>query len=396
MKRRDFIVGTGAAALTAVSYGNILGANDKIGVAVVGTGRRGRWVLGEMLKTNQIKPVVFCDVWDEQVKRTIDFLALGKIPMTYDLDEVLTNRNVDAVLLATPDHLHKNYAIRILEAGKHLLLEKPVTLHFDEGPVLEEAVASSSVICQTGTQQRSGQMYQRVKEEFFGDSKKLGDIVFVRAVWSNFGWQRRQLKQQPKPENFKWDTFLGPAPKTDYYWPRYDGWRHYKEYGTGILSDLLTHWGDVAQWMMNDTNPLNAVTTGGIYHMNDDRTNPDTVNTIIQYKNGWNFTFECSVMPVKNKHDSVLFHGTEGKLELFRSGYIYTPHKGKSMVFENTENLTYAHARNFLDAIKKGTKLSAPIEVGLNAVKPSHLAAASYWSGQRMQFNADQTKIIAS
>ncbi|MBS9463529.1 Gfo/Idh/MocA family oxidoreductase [Flagellimonas sp. 389] len=396
MKRRDFIVGTGAAALTAVSYGNILGANDKIGIAVVGAGRRGRWVLGEMLKTNQIKPVIFCDVWDEQVKRTIDYLALGDIPMTYNLDEVLTNKNVDAVLLATPDHLHKNYAIQILEAGKHLLLEKPVTLHFDEGTELKEAVVGSNVICQTGTQQRSAQMYQRVKEEFFGGSKKLGDIVFVRAVWSNFGWQRRQLEQRPKPENFKWDMFLGPAPKTEYYWPRYDGWRHYKEYGTGILSDLLTHWGDVAQWMMDDTNPLNAVTTGGIYHMKDDRTNPDTVNTIVQYKGGWNFTFECSILPIKNQHDSVLFHGTEGKLELFRSGYRYTPHKGKPMAFQNAENLTYAHAKNFLDAIKGKTRLSAPIEVGLNAVKPSHLAAASYWSGQRMQFNADQTKIIAS
>lgn len=394
MKRRDFIIGTGAAALTAASYGNILGSNDKIGLAVVGAGRRGRWVLGEMLKTNQVRPVMFCDVWDEQVKRTTDYLELGKIPMTYDLEEVLSNDNVDAVLLATPDHLHKNYAIRILAAGKHLLLEKPVTLHYKEGAILKEAVANSGVVCQTGTQQRSGQMYKRVKEEFFGDSKKLGDMVFVRAVWSNFGWQRRQLEQQPMPNNFKWETFLGPSQKMDYYWPRYDGWRHYKEYGTGILSDLLTHWGDVAQWMMDDTDPLNAVTTGGIYHLKDDRTNPDTVNTIIKYKGGWNFTFECSVMPVKNQHDSVLFHGTEGQLELFRAGYIYTPHKGDSIIFENDENLTYAHVKNFFDAIKTGAQLTAPIDVGLNAVKPSHLAAASYWSGKRMQFNANQTDII--
>ncbi len=394
MKRRDFIIGTGAAALTAASYGNILGANDKIGIAVVGAGRRGRWVLGEMLKTNQVKPIIFCDVWDQQVRRTIYYLELGEVPMTYDLEEVLTNDRVDAILLATPDHLHKGYAVRILAAGKHLLLEKPVTLHYKEGDALKQAVANSGVVCQTGTQQRSGQMYQRVKEEFFGGSKKLGDIVFVRAVWSNFGWQRRQLEQQPMPQNFKWDMFLGPAPKTDYYWPRYDGWRHYKEYGTGILSDLLTHWGDVAQWMMEDTDPLNAVTTGGIYHLKDDRTNPDTVNTIIQYKAGWNFTFECSVMPIVNPHDSVLFHGTEGKLELFRSGYIYTPHKGDQVVFENNENLTYAHVKNFFDAIKTGAKLTAPINVGLNAVKPSHLAAASYWSGKRMEFNANQTEII--
>ncbi len=394
MKRRDFIVGTGAATLTAMSYGNILGANDKIGVAVVGAGRRGRWVFRKMLETNRINPVLLCDVWDEQVKRTKQFVNQDKIPMTYDLDEVLSNDKVDAILLATPDHLHKNYATRILEAGKHLLLEKPVTLHYKEGQPLKEAVQKNGVVCQTGTQQRSGTMYQQVKEEFFGGSKKLGDIVFVRAVWSNFGWQRRSLKEQPRPKNFKWDTFLGPSPKMEYSWPRYDGWRHYKEYGTGILSDLLTHWGDVAQWMMDDADPVNAVTTGGIYHLKDDRTNPDTVNTIIQYKGGWNFTFECSVLEIKNRHDSVLFHGTKGNLELFRAGYIYTPHDGSPVVFENKESLDEAHVINFLDAIRTGKKLSAPIEVGLDAVKPSHLAAAAYWSGKRMKFNDEQTDII--
>ena len=237
-------------------------------------------------------------------------------------------------------------------------------------------------------------MFQRVKEEFFGGSKVLGDIIFVRAVWSNFGWQRRSLKQQPMPKNFHWETFLGNSPKMEYNWPRYDGWRHYKEYGTGILSDLLTHWGDVAQWMMDDVNPMNATTTGGIYHLKDGRTNPDTVNTILQYKGGWNFTFECSILPVKNQHDSVLFHGTKGKLEVFRAGYIFTPHEGSQVVFENKENLTRAHMENFLDGMVLGKKVSAPIQVGLDAVKPSHLAAASYWSGKRMKFNEGQTDII--
>ncbi|WP_422859898.1 Gfo/Idh/MocA family protein [Flagellimonas sp. S174] len=394
MKRRDFLLSTGALALAANSYSNILGANDKVGVALVGAGRRGRWVLKELLATNRIEPVMFCDVWDEQIKRTQEYTNTNNVKTTFDLDEVLSNPKVDAVVLATPDHLHMDYAIRILKAGKHLLLEKPVTLHYKEGIPLKKAVMESNVICQTGTQQRSSSMFQKAKEEFFGGSRVLGDIVFARAVWSNFGWQRRKLEEQPMPENFKWDTFLGNSPKVDYHWPRYDGWRHYKEYGTGILSDLLTHWGDVAQWMMDDANPMNATTTGGIYHLKDGRTNPDTVNTILQYKDGWNFTFECSILPVKNQHDSVLFHGTEGKLELFRAGYIFTPHKGSPVVFENDENLTKAHMENFLDGVVLGKKVSAPIHIGLEAVRPSHLAAASYWSGKRMKFNDDQTDII--
>jgi len=324
------------------------------------------------------------------MKRTKEQLKLGSVNVVYTLDEILANDKVDAVILATPDHLHTNYAIRILAANKHLYLEKPVTLHYNEGPILKKAVTNSKVVCQTGTQQRSGSLYKQVKEEFFGGSKKLGDIIFVRAVWSNFGWQRRKIAPQPKPKKFSWETFLGPSPQVPYEWARYDAWRNYKEYGTGILSDLLTHWGDVAQWMMDDSDPLNAVTTGGIYHLKDGRSNPDTVNSILQYKDGWNFTFECTVMPIKNAHDSVLFHGTEGNLELFRSGYIYTPHQKTPEVVQTTESLDEAHVLNFISAVQKGTPLSAPITVGLDAVKPSHLAAQAYWTGKRVAYSEDQ------
>lgn len=395
MNRREFIASSSAAALfTCASYGRIKGANDRLGVALVGCGRRGRWILDKMLKTNRIDVIVLCDVWSEQMAKGIEQMGLGKVPMVYHLDEVLSNEKVDAVILATPDHLHTSYASRILASKKHLFLEKPVTLHYADGDGLKNAVQQSGMICQTGTQQRSGTLYRKVKDEFFSGSNILGDIVFARAAWSDFGWQRRNVKSRSRPKSFEWETFLGPAPKIPYDWGRYDAWRHYKEYGAGILSDLLTHWGDVAQWMMDDPNPKNAVTTGGIYHLKDGRTNPDTVNTIIQYEEGWNFTFECSILPVKNENDSVLFHGTKGKLEVFRAGYIYTPHGESAKYIENPESLDELHVTNFLNAISFGEKPNAPIEIGLQAVKPSHLAAASYWSGKRMTFNKDQTQII--
>ncbi len=393
MKRRDFVIGTGAALLSAASYGHIIGANDKLGVALVGAGRRGRWVLKKMLDTGAFRPIILCDVWDEQIKRTKDFLKLEKVAETFDIDEVLSHKDVDIVLLASPDHLHKSYALKVLAANKHLYLEKPVTLHYEEGSFLRSALENSNVVCQTGTQQRSSAMYNQIKEEFFSGSNKLGKIVFVDAAWSNFGWQRRVVNPRPQPKKFKWDTFLGDSTKVPYDWKRYDAWRNYKEYGAGILSDLLTHWVDVAQWMMDDATPLNAVTAGGIYHLKDGRTNPDTVNSIIQYNN-WNFSFECSVMPVKNTHDSVMFKGTEGNLEVFRSGYIYTPHGGNEKVYQNEEDLDLVHINNFISAIKTGKKPSADIQVGLDAVKPSHLAVSAYWKNKKVAFNADETEIV--
>jgi predicted dehydrogenase len=394
MKRRDFITSMGAMAFTAVSYNKIMGANDRLGLALVGTGRRGRHVMGKMLDTGRCNLIMLCDVWDQQRHRAKQELSLSNVKETHALEDVLTNKDVEAVLIATPDHLHKNYSVQVVNAGRHLFLEKPATLHYEEGEAVLKAVRNSGKICQTGTQQRSGSHYKQAKEEFFSDSKKLGEIVFVRTKWSDFGWQRRQIEPRPKPRNFHWERFLGPAPDVHYNWAHYDAWRNYKQYGAGILSDLLTHWADVAQWYMEDANPLNAVVTGGIYYMKDDRTNPDTVNSTHQYQGGWNLSFECTIMPIKNERASVLFHGTEGKLEIFREGYIYTPHGKAPQQVEARTDIDLEHVTDFFDAIKENRKPSADIEIGLQAVKPAHLAVAAYGSGKRMGFNKDQTKII--
>ena len=394
MKRRDFITTMGAITFTAASYNRIMGANDRLGLALVGTGRRGRHVMSKMMETGKGELLMLCDIWEEQRKRARQELSLKNVKETYALEDVLADDNIDAVLIATPDHLHKDYSIKVVNTGRHLYLEKPATLHFEEGQPILEAVRKRGIICQTGTQQRSGSHYLQAKEEFFDGSKKLGDIVFVRTKWSDFGWQRRTITPRPKPENFHWERFLGSAPDVPYQWAHYDAWRNYKQYGAGILSDLLTHWADVAQWYMEDTIPMNAVTTGGIYFMKDDRTNPDTVNSIHQYHKGWNLSFECSVMPVKNERSSVLFHGTEGKLEIFREGYIYTPHGKSPQQINAKTDLDLEHVNDFFNAISENRKPSADIEIGLHAVRPTHLAVASYWTGKRMGFNQDVTKII--
>ena len=149
----------------------------------------------------------------------------------------------------------------------------------------------------------------------------------------------------------------------------------------------------VAQWMMNETRPLNAVATGGIYQLNDGRENPDTVNAVLQYKN-WNLTFESSVLPIRNERPGVLFQGTEGTLELTRAEYVFTPNKGAVEVVKAEGNLEVAHAHNFLDAVKDGKKPSAEIETGLAACNPVHLAKAAYWQKRRTKFDATGARIL--
>ena len=396
MRRRDFIVKSGIATLTAASWRRVRGANDRVGVALVGSGRRGREVMKAFLDTNRAELKCICDVYDVQRERATTFLSTRPVECVA-IEEALTRPGIDAVLISTPDHLHLTQTITALKSGKHVFLEKPTSHHFGEAQAFVEAVKQSGKVCQTGTQQRSGAHYRKVKDEFF-DRGRLGHVVFARAVWHDFPWQRRTIKPQPKPEGLDWERFLGPAKHVPYEWIRYDAWRYFPEYGGGLLADILTHWADVAQWMMNDPKPVSAVSTGGIYELKDGRVNPDTVNAIIAYDGGangkWNLTFESSVLPISNPRPGIFFQGTEGTLELARTGYIYRPNKGDAEIVDSKENLEIAHVHNFLDAIKNGSKPSADIQTGIEACRPVHLAKAAYWERKRMRFDSTGTRIV--
>jgi predicted dehydrogenase len=300
-------------------------------------------------------------------------------PAAYNAHEdLLARKDVDAVLISTPDHLHLTIAQAALAAGKHIYLEKPTLHRWHEKEELLQAAHKNKRVLQCGMQQRSGTHYQQAKQEFF-DNGKLGDVVLVRAVWHDFSWQRRTIPDAPKPPGLDWQRFLGPAPKVPYETARYDSWRYFHDYGNGLLADILTHWADVAQWMLNDSAPQSAYATGGIYNLHDQRDNPDTVSAIIKYDR-WNLNFESSVLPLRDDRPSVLFEGTNGLLEIARDGYIFTPRSGEPVRVDTTQNLERAHTKNFLDAITAGTPPNAPLEAGIAASLPILMAVQSYWS----------------
>lgn len=401
MKRREFLIGSSAAALTAASYARVVGANDRLAMALVGSGRRGREVMKAFLATGQAELNCIADVFDVQRGRARDFLGV-KPTEVVAIEEALSRKDVDAVLIGSPDHLHLSQTLAALKAGKHIYLEKPTSHQFEEGvKFLAAAKQFKNLVIQTGTQQRSGAHYARAKAEIF-DKGKLGKVVFARAVWHDFPWQRRKIDPQPKPAGLDWERFLGPAPKVAYDWIRYDSWRYFPDYGGGLLADILTHWADVAQWMMDESRPLNATATGGIYQMKDGRVNPDTVNAVLQYAGGananqngsWNLTFESSVLSIRNERPGVFFQGTDGTLEITRGEYVFTPVKGDAQVVKAEGSLEIAHAANFIDAVKTGKRPSADIQTGIEACNPVHLAKAAYWKKRRMKFDPTGAKIV--
>jgi predicted dehydrogenase len=383
MNRREFLATGGAMtamAMTAKSYAQILGANDKVALGIIGVGRRGRIVGAAFLADQRTRLTAIADTYDVTRLRVLAQLPPELTePAAYNAyEDLLAHKDLDAVLISTPDHLHVSIARAALAAGKHVYLEKPTLHRWHEEAELVSAARQSKRKLQCGMQQRSGAHYSQVKQEFF-DNNKLGEVVQVRAVWHNFPWQCRNIPDAPKPAGLDWERFLGPVPRVPYETVRYDSWRYFHDYGNGLLADILTHWADVAQWMQNDAAPQSAYAAGGIYKLHDQRDNPDTVSAVIRYKN-WNLNFESSVLPLRNDRPSVLFEGTNGLLKLSREGYIFTPNTGEPVRVDAAESLERAHTKNFLDAITHGTALNAPLEAGVAASVPVLMAVKSYWA----------------
>jgi predicted dehydrogenase len=387
VNRREFLY-TGAAAAVAAramdarAYASIPGANDRVGLGVIGLGRRGAIVSAAFVQDPRIQVRALCDVYDKHVadfqQRFKDHVAAAETAVDYQ--KLLDNKNVDAVLVSTPDHLHVQIATATLGANKNTYLEKPTLHRWYERDGLTKAASASKVVLQCGMQQRSGAHYMQAKEEIFG-AHKLGHVVFARAVWHNFPWQRRDIPELPKPPGLHWDLFLGPAPKVPYETSRYSSWRSYHDYGNGLLADILTHWADVAQWMQSDSDPADAAALGGDFQLRGDLTNPDTVSAVVRYKD-WNLNFESSVLSIRDPHPTVFFEGTEGTLDLTRDGYTLTPNHGEPVHVAATQSLERAHTGNFIDAIVKGDKVNAPLSAGIAASVPVMMALQSYWSGK--------------
>jgi predicted dehydrogenase len=374
MNRRDVFKG---ALLTAAGYRRVAGANSRLQMALIGSGRRGREVMKALLQTNRAELRCICDVYDAHRTLAQQELATAAWECV-DHRDALARSDVDAVLIGTPDHLHIDLAVASLAAGKHVYLEKPTTHRLEEQTALREAAAKSDKVVQCGMQQRSGSHYIQAKEEIFNKGK-LGKVVMVRTMWSDFPWQARKISSRPQPSGLDWPRFLGRAPQRPYDWIRYDSWRYFPDYGNGLFADILTHWADVAQWMMGESHPETAATCGGIYSLRDGRENPDTVNAVLQYAGGWNLSFESSVLPIKDQRPAVTFLGSEGSLDITRERYVFTPNRGAPLTVEAESGLEQAHGASFLSAVARGTNPSAPVEIGIEACNPVHLARAAYW-----------------
>ncbi len=392
--RRQFVK-TSAAAATASSWSRILGANDRVRLGVIGPGDRGRHVLGLFLRDTSVEAVALADIWDESIARAKKLAPQAR--EFGDYRKLLEEKNIDAVLIATPDHWHTPTAMAALESGRDVYIEKPLTLTIPQGPRLVKAARVHGRVCQVGMQQRSGKHYIRAKEEYL-DTKRLGKITLVRTWWHGNSYHLRRAPERlrVKPESLDWAAFLGPARWRDWDPQQYYNWRAYLDFGGGQITDLFTHWIDVVHMFMGRDVPVAAVASGGVYHYKDGRTAPDTINVLLEYPDDFTTTFEATLAP-GIRGDGIEFCGTEGKLLIDRGHYEFrAAGRGAQpvVVQAEKEDMTLDHVRNFLDCMRSRKRPNGDVLVGHRSAQASHLGNIAYLEKRRINFDVVREEIL--
>lgn len=386
--------GSAAVAWSAASYSRILGANDKVNLGLIGAGGRGSFVMSVFQKSGQVNVTAVCDVYATRVDRALQAAKQGK--GFNDHRKLLEFKEVDAVLIATPDHWHSGCAIDALNAGKDVYVEKPLTLTIEEGPKIVKAARVNNRICQVGMQQRSGGHYLQAKKEIV-KAGKLGKITLARTWWHGNGahLQKAPASMQTQPSNLDWARFLGPVKWRDYDPQQYWNFRAYLDFGGGQVTDLFTHWIDVVHMFMDQDNPTSAVAAGGVYAYKDGRTAPDTINAVLEYPNEWSATFEATLSP-GIKGAAVEMCGTEGKLLITRGSYEFlsAERNAKPVIVKAEKEQTIEHVENFLDCCRTRKLPNGDVWIGHRSAQASHLANIAYLQKRRLKFDPDREEIL--
>src|SRR6202034_622824 len=373
LDRRSFII---AGGLTALASTRVLGANDTLRVGVIGAGGRMGDLLNAADRVGNYQIVAVSDVYGPR-RDAVKQRSNGTATTHGNYHEVL-EQPIDAVLIASPDHWHVRMAVDALAAGKDVFLEKPVTHTMEEGATLTHAVRSGKQILQCGMQQRSWTHFRSAVDLIQGGS--LGRVTQVRTYW----WQNyNQAGWKPKPvdtQALDWKLWLGGAPDQPFSEEKFYRWRWYWNFGGGGMTDLFTHWIDVAHWAMKSDTPREAQMLADKYIFEQwDCT--DTIQAALRCP-GWDVVYE-GMMSSSIADGGLEFRGTEATLKIDRNGFgIYREglHVGHNPILneESFRDGTIHHGANFFACVKSRKEPNAPVETGIAAARAGHIANLAY------------------
>ncbi|HTH58107.1 MAG TPA: Gfo/Idh/MocA family oxidoreductase [Cyclobacteriaceae bacterium] len=411
MKRRNFIKTTSAVAsglLLSPTFSfaqKRVAANDKLNIGVIGCNGMGWANTDSMLKIPEVQLLGICDV-DKAVieKRVADYAKLrANKPKTYsDYRELLNNKDIDAVIIGTPDHWHCKIMVDAVKAGKHVYVEKPVANSITECNLMVAAQEKTGKIVQAGQWQRSGPHYKKAFE--IVRSGVLGKIRLVK-VWAYQGWMKPVpvVADSAAPAGVNYDFWLGPAPKRNFNANRFHfNFRWFWDYAGGLMTDWGVHEIDIALFAMQATAPVSVMATGGkLAYADDASETPDTLQAIYQYQDFnmlWEHATGIDSGPY-NRTEGIAFIGNNGTLVVNRGGYevIVEQAGGKAKMekieaYEKPKELNHLdlHTQNFVEAVRKNEQnfLNTPIKSAAITAINAQMGNIAYRTGSKVFWDA--------
>jgi len=397
--RRSFlkttaIVTAGITALSHRAFAQSKGANDKVVLGLIGAGGMGRANMADFMKLPGVAIGAICDVDRSHAEEAAAEVQKkqGRTPQIYkDFCALLDRKDIDGVIIGTPDHWHAIPFIAACEAGKDIYCEKPISHSFVEAKAMVGAAKHFNRVVQVGTWQRSVPHFQQAID--FVRSGKLGRITICRAWALNLRTIGHQ-QTTPVPPELDWDFWLGPSPYRDYQPNRcHNSWRWFYETGGGKLADWGVHMIDIVLLGMNETDPLSVHSEGGILVTDDDRNTPDTMQTLFKFPQ-WQMTWEqranSEIGLDGGKDHGAEFIGERGTLIVDRGAVRWFPKDednaepgpGETVRGPNT------HWQNFIDCMKSRAKPRSDIESMAKTTMVCHLGNISYQSQSTVKWDA--------
>lgn len=389
VSRRSFL----GAGWSAASAARVLGANDRIRLGAIGTGGRGRYLIQRANDAGGIEWVALCDAWDEQARKA-EALTGRTLDKYADYRYIVDRKDIDAVIVATWDHVHTKITVDCCRAGKDVFVEKPMTLHPMEGHEIVRAAREYKRVIQVGTQQRSMPHFAEAKERFF-DSGRIGRVTMVRTIWNGNRAYRNQAPppgMETKPPGLDWELCQGDLPKVPWNPKRYFNHYVYWDYSTNAqVGGLFVHLVDVVHWYLNLHAPLACVAIGGIYLEPEDRDTADNFNAILEYPGKINVTFEANVTDMIQKESAdIVFMGEGGRLRIFRYGYEFLPaghdKTGEAVRSGPSPDLHVAH---WLECIRTRKKPNCNEIEGHYSAMACHIANIAYKENRRVAWRKE-------
>jgi len=415
--RRSFLAqATGATFGAAVALAGsrqegILGANNKLIVGVIGYGEMGTANMASFMKHPDVQIGAVCDVYQPRLDKGIQD-AGGRAKAYKDFRQLLDDKDIGVVIVASPDNWHALHMVMACQAGKDVYVEKPISTTLEEGKAMVAAARKYKRVTQVGTWQRSGDHFQRAVQ--LVQDGALGQVRFART------WNYRNFcpegfgspaDSDPLP-GLDWDMWLGPAPKRPFNLNRcgignkWSTFRYFWDYAGGWMTDWGIHLLDIVLWGMKADGPRVITAAGGKFTIKDNRETPDILQVTYEFPD-FVCTYEMREInsnSMYGKDFGIEFHGTDGTLFLDRDAFAVYPEKWEfalkpkertaSMKMDSVNDALYDHVSNFLSCIKTRQRAVCDIEVGQRSSNTCFLANIAYRSSDRLVWDAASQRLI--